>query len=136
VELKNLVYSKELASLKNCVINSIFKATQLRCSSIIIGDCSLKLLRQEFFIAKQKEFLSLLVQQWAREQLVLLAVKFEGRQIETLLSTLKNLSQFLFESNHQVADRLVSDLSFLCCFVLEFIFESLFLYLGFIETIC
>ncbi len=103
-----MLYLKELASLKNCVISSILKATQLRCSSIIVGDCSLKLLRQEFFIAKQKEFLSLLVHQWAREQLVILAVRFEGRQIETLLSSLKHVSHYLLESNHQIVERLVN----------------------------
>ncbi|EFX65599.1 hypothetical protein DAPPUDRAFT_229597 [Daphnia pulex] len=108
LDFKSLVYSKELASLKICVKNAISKATQLRCSSIIVGDCSLKLLRQDFFIAKQKEFLSLLVQQWAREQLVLLAVRFEGRQLETLLSTLKHISQYLLESDHQLVERLVS----------------------------
>lgn len=121
LDLKSLVYSKELASLKNCVKNAISKATQLRCSSIIVGDCSLKLLRQDFFIAKQKEFLSLLVQQWAREQLVLLAVRFEGRQIETLLSTLKHISQYLLESEHQLVERLVSNISSLCSFLSQYL---------------
>ena len=68
----------------------------------------MKLLRQEFFLSKQKEFLSLLVQQWAREQLVLLALRLEGRQLEVMLSTLKNISQHILDVNHQLVERLVS----------------------------
>ncbi|KAI9553868.1 hypothetical protein GHT06_019138 [Daphnia sinensis] len=105
LEQENLPSSKELASLKNCVVNSISKATQLRFSSIIIGDCSLKLVRQEFFLVKQKGFLCLLVEQWAREQLVLLALRLEGQQMKTLLSTLKNVSQYLLGAESQLSER-------------------------------
>lgn len=105
LEQENLPSSKELASLKNCVVNSISKATLLRFSSIIIGDCSLKLVRQEFFLVKQKGFLCLLVEQWAREQLVLLALRLEGQQMKTLLSTVKNVSQYLFGAECQLSER-------------------------------
>ncbi|XP_057375585.1 HAUS augmin-like complex subunit 3 [Daphnia carinata] len=105
LEPENLPSSKELASLKNCVVNSISKATHLRFSSIIIGDCSLKLIRQEYFLVKQKGFLCLLVEQWAREQLVLLALRLEGQQMKTLLSALQNVSQYLSGAECQLSER-------------------------------
>lgn len=108
LEQKSNAYRRELLALKNVAKNAAFKATQLRCSSIIVGDCSLKLLRQDFFISKQKEFLSLLVQQWAREQLVVLALRLESRQLETLLSEFKNVSRDLLEVNCELTTRSVS----------------------------
>ena len=110
--MQSSCYLKECLSLKNEMRDCIEKSTQMRCSSVIVGDCSLKLLRQEYFINKQKEFLNLLAQQWAREQLVLLAIRLEGRQIESMLSTLNNITQEITEENQHLTARLVSSFSF------------------------
>ena len=107
LERKSASYLKECLSLKNEVSNCIQKSTQMRCSSVIVGDCSLKLLRQHYLIGKQKEFLTFLSQQWAREQLVLLAIRLEGRQIESLLSILKNVTQEIVDGNQHLRTRLV-----------------------------
>lgn len=101
------MYVSEIVSLEKSLLNSVSTSTQLRCSSIIVGDCSLKLLRQEFFITKQKEFFSLIVQQWAREQLMLLALRLEWRQLETLVGTLKNALGDIQAANVHAAMRQV-----------------------------
>jgi len=79
----------------------------MRCSSVIVGDCNLKLLRQHYLIGKQKEFLTFLSQQWAREQLVILAIRLEGRQIESILSILNNITQEIVDGNQHTRERLV-----------------------------
>lgn len=106
LERKSASYLKECLSLKNEVSDCIQKSTQMRCSSVIVGDCSLKLLRQHYLIGKQKEFLTFLSQQWAREQLVLLAIRLEGRQIESMLSILKNVTQEIVDGNQHLRTRL------------------------------
>ena len=107
LEKKSASCLKECLSLKNEVSDYIQKSTHMRCSSVIVGDCSLKLLRQRYLIGKQKEFLTFLSQQWAREQLVLLAIRLEGRQIESMLSILKNVTQEIIDGNQHIRARLV-----------------------------
>ena len=93
--------------MKAHTISAIGKSTEVRCSSVIVGDCSLKLLRQEYFLSKQKEFLTFLARQWAREQLLVLALRMEGRQLDNLLLTLKSVSQQIQRENEQRDERLV-----------------------------
>lgn len=108
LDIKNGQISKEVSSLKTTTLEYVKKSTELRCSSIIIGDCSLKLLRQEMFISKQKEFLSLMARQWAREQLLSLALRLEGCQLETALSTVTDFATQLKQCNNNFLERSVS----------------------------
>jgi hypothetical protein len=107
MEQRNAGYYKEYLSLRNDVLNAIKKSTHIRCSTVIVGDCSLKLLRQEYFLSKQKEFLTFLAQQWAREQLVILALRLEGRQLDSMIATLKSIAQQINIENKELEQRLV-----------------------------
>ena len=111
LESQSTAYLKEFTSLKSIVKDAIGKSTKLRCSSVIVGDCNLKLIRQEYFISKQKEFLALLKKQWAREQLVLLAVRLEGRQLDGLKLLLDNLRRRSDREYHESRERCVRTIS-------------------------
>ena len=91
--------------MKGKLSQLIGKSTHLRCSTVIVGDCSLKLLRQDIFLAKLKEFLSLIGQQWTREQLALLALRIEFRQLETLHQIIKSVNQETVDANWQQQQR-------------------------------
>lgn len=67
----------------------------------------MKLVRQAYFIAKQKEFLKFVVQQWAREQLVILSLRLELRQLDALLSIFKKIDCNFSEENFQQTSRMV-----------------------------
>ena len=122
LERKIASYSKEVVLLKSTITNLFLQSTRLRCDSVLVGDCNLKLMRQNYFMAKQKHLFLLLseqvyimvfsnknlelyncivtycfccVKKWAREQLILLALRFEGHKLESLLTHLKNVDQRL-----------------------------------------
>lgn len=99
---------KKIVSLKKNVMELVKKSVEVRCSSVVIGDCSLKLLRQEFFISKQKEFLALMTRQWAREQLVSFALRHEGQQLERVLCTLKDIVNEIEKGHANFVKRSVS----------------------------
>ena len=51
--------------------------------------------------------------QWAREQLVSLALRLEENELELMLDTVKNIAHQLQECNVDFTERLVSDFLFL-----------------------
>ena len=52
-----------------------------------------------------------MAQQWAREQLVILALRLEGRQLESMIATLKSIAQQVDSENKELEQRLVIRLS-------------------------
>ena len=56
LELQSTAYLKEFTSLKSSIKDAIGKSTKLRCSSVIVGDCNLKLIRQEYLFPSRKSF--------------------------------------------------------------------------------
>lgn len=63
LEKKSASYCKEILLLKSTITHLFLQSTRLRCDSVLVGDCNLKLMRQNYFMAKQKHLFMLLSQQ-------------------------------------------------------------------------
>ena len=106
-EQRNEAYRKEGLSLKAEVAAAVRKSTAARCSSVLVGDCSLKLVRQQLLLSKQKQFLAFLARQWAREQLLALAVRLEARHLDALVAAVADLARRFDDDRQQLRQRLV-----------------------------
>ncbi|XP_076886082.1 AUGMIN subunit 3-like [Bidens hawaiensis] len=87
-ELSNL-QNKEEKLLSETIPNLCWELAQLQDTYILQGDYDLKVMRQEYYIQRQKTFISHLVNQLARHQLLKLACQFEKKTMLGAFSLLK-----------------------------------------------
>lgn len=90
--------SEDVQFLKQEVKVSVEKLADLRFSSIALEDQKIRLLRQQHFLKQQQKFIQLQSKQWAREQLLLSALRFEKSAVEGVLDSWRALSSTISES--------------------------------------
>ncbi|KAM0005971.1 putative HAUS augmin-like complex subunit 3 [Helianthus anomalus] len=87
-ELSNL-QNKEEKLLSETIPNLCWELAQLQDTYILQGDYDLKVMRQEYYIQRQKTFISHLINQLARHQFLKLACQFEKKTMLGAFSLLK-----------------------------------------------
>ncbi|KAH7547787.1 hypothetical protein JRO89_XS14G0016300 [Xanthoceras sorbifolium] len=87
-ELSNL-YHKEEKLLSETIPDLCWELAQLQDTYILQGDYDLKVMRQEFYINRQKAFISHLINQLARHQFLKIACQLEKRNMLGAFSLLK-----------------------------------------------
>ncbi|KAI5679897.1 hypothetical protein M9H77_01124 [Catharanthus roseus] len=87
-ELSNL-YRKEEKLLSETVPDLCWELAQLQDTYILQGDYDLKVMRQEFYINRQKTFINHLVNQLARHQFLKIACQLEKKTMLGAYSLLK-----------------------------------------------
>ncbi|KAI3829873.1 hypothetical protein L1987_04004 [Smallanthus sonchifolius] len=87
-ELSDL-QNKEEKLLSETIPNLCWELAQLQDTYILQGDYDLKVMRQEYYIQRQKTFISHLINQLARHQLLKLACQFEKKTMLGAFSLLK-----------------------------------------------
>ncbi|MFS7905262.1 putative HAUS augmin-like complex subunit 3 [Helianthus anomalus] len=87
-ELSNL-QNKEEKLLSETIPNLCWELAQLQDSYILQGDYDLKVMRQEYYIQRQKTFISHLINQLARHQFLKLACQFEKKTMLGAFSLIK-----------------------------------------------
>ncbi|KAL3531048.1 hypothetical protein ACH5RR_010370 [Cinchona calisaya] len=93
-ELSNL-YRKEEKLLSETVPDICWELAQLQDTYILQGDYDLKVMRQEFYINRQKSFINHLVNQLARHQFLKIACHLEKKTMLGAYSLLKVLESEL-----------------------------------------
>ncbi|PWA47663.1 HAUS augmin-like complex subunit 3 [Artemisia annua] len=87
-ELSNL-HNKEEKLLSETIPDLCWELAQLQDTYILQGDYDLKVMRQEYYIQRQKAFISHLINQLARHQFLKLACQFEKKTMLGAFSLLK-----------------------------------------------
>ncbi|XWS76008.1 hypothetical protein CRYUN_Cryun01aG0140700 [Craigia yunnanensis] len=87
-ELSNL-YDKEEKLLSEIIPDLCWELAQLQDTYILQGDYDLKVMRQEFYISRQKVFINHLINQLARHQLLKIACQLEKKNMLGAYSLLK-----------------------------------------------
>lgn len=87
-ELSNL-RNKEEKLLSQTIPDLCWELAQLQDTYILQGDYDLKVMRQEYYIQRQKTFISHLINQLARHQFLKLACQFEKKTMLGAFSLLK-----------------------------------------------
>ncbi|XWS47154.1 hypothetical protein CRYUN_Cryun14cG0129000 [Craigia yunnanensis] len=87
-ELSNL-YHKEEKLLSETIPDLCWELAQLQDTYILQGDYDLKVMRQEFYISRQKAFINHLISQLARHQLLKIACQLEKKNMLGAYSLLK-----------------------------------------------
>ncbi|OMP12342.1 HAUS augmin-like complex subunit 3 [Corchorus olitorius] len=87
-ELSNL-YHKEEKLLSETIPELCWELAQLQDTYILQGDYDLKVMRQEFYISRQKAFINHLINQLARHQLLKIACQLEKKNMLGAFSLLK-----------------------------------------------
>ncbi|KAK6238808.1 hypothetical protein QUC31_004277 [Theobroma cacao] len=87
-ELSNL-YHKEEKLLSETIPDLCWELAQLQDTYILQGDYDLKVMRQEFYISRQKAFINHLINQLARHQLLKIACQLEKKNMLGAYSLLK-----------------------------------------------
>ncbi|EOX93766.1 Gb:AAB97010.1 isoform 3 [Theobroma cacao] len=87
-ELSNL-YHKEEKLLSETIPDLCWELAQLQDTYILQGDYDLKVMRQEFYISRQKAFINHLINQLARHQLLKVACQLEKKNMLGAYSLLK-----------------------------------------------
>ncbi|KAK1426915.1 hypothetical protein QVD17_15595 [Tagetes erecta] len=87
-ELSSL-QNKEDKLLSETIPDLCWELAQLQDTYILQGDYDLKVMRQEYYIQRQKMFISHLINQFARHQFLKLACQFEKKTILGAFSLLK-----------------------------------------------
>ncbi|KAK9069042.1 hypothetical protein SSX86_013158 [Deinandra increscens subsp. villosa] len=87
-ELSNL-QNKEEKLLSETIPDLCWELAQLQDTYILQGDYDLKVMRQEYYIQRQKMFISHLINQLARHQFLKLACQFERKTMLGAFSLLK-----------------------------------------------
>ncbi|XP_022156083.1 AUGMIN subunit 3 isoform X1 [Momordica charantia] len=87
-ELSNL-YDKEEKLLSETIPDLCWELAQLQDTYILQGDYDLKVMRQEYYIDRQKVFISHLVNQLARHQFLKIACQLEKKNMLGAYSLLK-----------------------------------------------
>lgn len=87
-ELSNL-QNKEEKLLSETIPDLCWELAQLQDTYILQGDYDLKVMRQEYYIQRQKTFISHLINQLARHQFLKLACQFEKKTMLGAFSLLK-----------------------------------------------
>ncbi|XP_022727721.1 AUGMIN subunit 3 isoform X2 [Durio zibethinus] len=87
-ELSNL-YHKEEKLLSETIPDLCWELAQLQDTYILQGDYDLKVMRQEFYISRQKPFINHLINQLARHQLLKIACQLEKKNMLGAYSLLK-----------------------------------------------
>ncbi|KAL8258954.1 hypothetical protein R6Q59_026907 [Mikania micrantha] len=104
-ELSNL-QNKEEKLLYETIPNLCWELAQLQDTYILQGDYDLKVTRQEYYIQRQKTFISHLTNQLARHQFLKLACQFEKKMMLEAFSLLKviesELQGYLSATNGRV----------------------------------
>ncbi|KAI4332650.1 hypothetical protein L6164_017542 [Bauhinia variegata] len=87
-ELSNL-YNKEEKLLSETIPDLCWELAQLQDTYILQGDYDLKVMRQEFYINRQKAFINHLINQLARHQFLKIACQLEKKTMHGAYSLLK-----------------------------------------------
>ncbi|XVE78171.1 hypothetical protein DITRI_Ditri13aG0122600 [Diplodiscus trichospermus] len=87
-ELSNL-YHKEEKLLSETIPDLCWELAQLQDTYILQGDYDLKVMRQEFYISRQKAFINHLINQLARHQFLKIACQLEKKNMLGAYSMLK-----------------------------------------------
>ncbi|XVF81283.1 hypothetical protein PTKIN_Ptkin15bG0143100 [Pterospermum kingtungense] len=87
-ELSNLYHKEEKLSSET-IPDLCWELAQLQDTYILQGDYDLKVMRQEFYISRQKAFINHLINQLARHQLLKIACQVEKKNMLGAFSLLK-----------------------------------------------
>ncbi|XVF21291.1 hypothetical protein REPUB_Repub12eG0077700 [Reevesia pubescens] len=87
-ELSNLYHKEEKLSSET-IPDLCWELAQLQDTYILQGDYDLKVMRQEFYISRQKAFINHLINQLARHQLLKIACQLEKKNMLGAYSLLK-----------------------------------------------
>lgn len=95
-EISNL-YSREEKLLSEIIPDLCWELAQLQDTYILQGDYDLKVMRQEYYINRQKAYINHLINQLARHQFLKIACQLEGRTILGAYSLLQVIESELHE---------------------------------------
>lgn len=99
--------SKEFQQQRRAMQGVLAEVAQLEGTRTISGDYELKLQRQEYFIAKQKNVMDELVSQVARHNWVIIALQTEGERVNNMLQVLRVVNSRMTERDADYKDRMV-----------------------------